>query len=147
MRALGMAMVLVGCGSEGSFRFSDAEIATHDAINTYRAEQGLPDLELHPAVGEPSRAHSEAMAAGADFSHDGFDQRAEAVRGEITGVNAVGENIARNRGFDDPVGVAVRGWIESDGHRENMEGDWTFTGVGIAQTDEGEWFFTQIFAD
>jgi uncharacterized protein YkwD len=61
------------------------------------------------------------------------------------GFLGAGENVAVNSGFDDPVGTAVAGWLDSPGHHENIVGDWTHAGVGIA-TDGEQYYFTQLFA-
>jgi uncharacterized protein YkwD len=83
------------------------------------------------------------MAKGnVSFGHDGFSQRVKAI-----GIpyKKAAENVAFNQGYTDPATVAVKGWIKSDGHRKNMEGDFDLTGIGIAQNARGEYFFTQIF--
>ena len=54
------------------------------------------------------------------------------------------ENVAMNNS-PIPAQVAVRGWINSEGHKKNMEGDYDLTGVGIARSRNGSWYFTQIF--
>ena len=48
-------------------------------------------------------------------------------------------------GYQDPVSTAVDGWIKSDGHRQNMEGNYNLTGIGVAMNPQGEYYFTQIF--
>jgi uncharacterized protein YkwD len=58
----------------------------------------------------------------------------------------VGENLQRNRGWDDPVEQAVRSWLESEGHRATMlDPEYRETGVGVAVGRDGTFFFTQIF--
>ena len=54
------------------------------------------------------------------------------------------ENVAMNNS-PIPAQVVVRGWINSEGHKKNMEGDYDLTGVGIARSRNGSWYFTQIF--
>jgi len=39
----------------------------------------------------------------------------------------------------------VRGWLESRAHRENIDGSYNLTGIGVARNAAGEVFFTQIF--
>ena len=57
----------------------------------------------------------------------------------------VGENVAFNRGHRDPAAEAARGWLASRKHRENIEGPYQLTGVGVATNAAGEVYFTQIF--
>jgi len=46
---------------------------------------------------------------------------------------------------DDTVTVAVDGWLGSPHHRENIEGNFDRTGVGVARARDGTWYYTQIF--
>ena len=41
--------------------------------------------------------------------------------------------------------LVVEGWIASAGHRQNIEGDFTLTGIGAAAGRDGTRYFTQIF--
>jgi uncharacterized protein YkwD len=85
------------------------------------------------------------MAAGlVPFSHQDFDKRVQTI-GVSVPYEAVGENLAVNQGYDDPVMIAVDGWIKSQGHRENMKGDFDSTGIGVATDNQGKLYFTQIF--
>jgi uncharacterized protein YkwD len=40
----------------------------------------------------------------------------------------------------------VDGWLKSPGHKRNIEGDFTLTGIGIASDKQGNIYFTQIFS-
>ena len=42
---------------------------------------------------------------------------------------------------------AVEGWSKSPEHRKNMLGNFSLTGIGVAQGQEGRYFFTQIFIE
>jgi uncharacterized protein YkwD len=125
--------------------FADLEQAVHEQVNAYRAEQGLPPLTLDERISQQSRLHSEAMASGqAPFSHDGFEQRVQTIARSLP-YRTAAENVAYNQGFSDPVAQAVAGWIDSPGHRVNMEGNFDLTGIGVARNDAGEYYFTQVF--
>ncbi len=80
-----------------------------------------------------------------DFGHRGSKARAKKV-GEFISASTIGENVARNRGYDDPVAIAVEGWMKSRGHRRNILGKYDVTGVGVAEANDGTLFFTQVFA-
>ncbi|WP_233258394.1 CAP domain-containing protein [[Phormidium] sp. ETS-05] len=124
---------------------ADMEQAVHQQVNQYRAQKGLPPLSLNQTISQQCREHSQNMANGSvPFSHNGFDVRVDAIAEEIT-YGSAAENVAYNYGHPDPVRQAVTGWIGSDGHRKNMEGDFDLTGVGVAKNAKGEYYFTQIF--
>lgn len=124
---------------------SSLEQAVHDQVNQYRASKGLSPLKLDARISEQARQHSQAMAnKQVPFGHQGFDQRVRAIA-RVINYQKAGENVAYNQGYRDPVRTAVSGWIKSTGHRQNMEGAFNLTGIGIAQNSRGEIYFTQIF--
>ncbi len=121
------------------------ELEVFRQVNEYRQSRGLSTLRLDERISQQSRFHSEAMAQGsATFSHDGFDQRIDVINNSIP-YRGAAENLAYNQGYDDPVKVAVEGWIDSPGHHKNMIGDFELTGVGVARNDQGEYYMNQIF--
>ncbi len=136
--------------SKKSSRLDTASLATleqetYRQVNQYRLSQNLPPLQVDERISQVARAHSQDMAKGiATFSHDGFAQRVKAISKKIPYQKA-GENLAVNQGYSDPVAVSVQGWIKSPGHRQNMEGNFHLTGVGVAKNAKGEYYFTQLF--
>ncbi|MBE9095831.1 CAP domain-containing protein [Tychonema sp. LEGE 07203] len=126
-----------------SSSLADLEKTVNQQINQYRASKNLPPLTVDPRITKQARIHSENMASGkVKFSHDGFEGRVKAI--SIPYQN-VAENVAYNMGYSDPARNAVDGWIKSDGHRKNIEGQFNLTGIGIAKNAKGEYYFTQIF--
>jgi uncharacterized protein YkwD len=86
------------------------------------------------------------MASGnRPFGHDGFEERARAV-GALMTVRSMAENVAYDsRDGSRLASQVVEGWIASAGHRENIEGAYTHTGIGVARGRDGVRYFTQIF--
>jgi uncharacterized protein YkwD len=126
-----------------SSSIADLEQAANQQINQYRASKKLSPLNVDRRISQQARIHSLNMASGkVKFSHDGFDGRAKAI---AIPYQSVAENVAYNMGFSDPVRNAVDGWIKSEGHRKNMEGQFNLTGIGIAKNAKGEYYFTQLF--
>lgn len=119
------------------------ERAVHAQINRHRASKNLPLLQWNTQLAAQARQHSRAMAQGqTSFGHNGFSQRVQATR--ILYLSAA-ENVGYNQGYQQPVNVVVQGWLNSVGHRRNLEGSYNLTGVGVASNDQGEVYFTQIF--
>ncbi|MBD2092162.1 CAP domain-containing protein [Microcoleus sp. FACHB-1515] len=126
-------------------QYANLEQAVHDQVNEYRAEQGLPPLTLDPRISEIARQHSADMAAGrVEFGHAGFESRVRSIARAVP-YRSAAENVAYNQGYSTPVEQAVQGWIESPGHRVNMEGQFNLTGIGVTRTADGKYYFTQIF--
>ena len=122
----------------------EIERAIHEQVNQYRQSQNLPALTLNSTISEQSRIHSQNMVESKNLSHEGFKGRVEAIAQSISYKSAA-ENVATNLGYDDPATRAVEGWIDSPGHQENMVGDFDLTGVGVAVTSGGQYYFTQMF--
>lgn len=116
----------------------------HEQVNAYRAEQGLGRLSLRSVITQQARQHSENMATGrVEFSHNGFEDRISTIAKSLK-LQSAAENVAYNSGYDNPGKQAVQGWLNSDGHRKNIEGDYNLTGIGVVEID-GAFYFTQIF--
>jgi len=123
---------------------STIEQAIFEQINAHRQSQGLTSLAYSSVIAEQSRQHSVAQSQQGRISHDGFDQRVAAIAQAIR-YRSAGENVASNRGYADPASQAVTGWLNSPGHRQNIEGDFNQTGIGVVQSSDGTYYFTQIF--
>jgi uncharacterized protein YkwD len=116
----------------------------HEQVNEYRKSQNLSPLTLNSTISEQSKIHSQNMADSKDLGHQGFEGRVKTIAQSVSYKSAA-ENVATNLGDDDPATQAVRGWIDSPGHQKNMVGDFDLTGVGVAVTPGGQYYFTQMF--
>lgn len=119
------------------------EDAVFELVNSHRRSLRLPSLVAEERIRTLAREHSKYLASGnAPLSHEGFEARIGALG--LPYVRAA-ENAASNRGFADPAAAAVSRWISSPDHRRNIEGDFDLTGVGVARSETGTYYFTQIF--
>jgi uncharacterized protein YkwD len=115
-------------------------------INKIRKENGLKALTRWSELTTCARNHSHNMAVGkVDFGHDGFKKRSASMQ-KLAPLSSFGENVAYNYLYDDPVSKAVHGWMKSPSHKENILGNFQETGVGIAVSKDGKYYFTQLFA-
>ena len=118
-------------------------------INEKRAEIGLPQLEWNDDLASMARFHSKHMAEFKFFSHkdqEGLMVNDRADRFGLHEWRAIGENIAFNKGFDDPAAMAVKNWMDSRSHRENLlSEEWLQSAIGLAISDDGSYYFTQVF--
>ena len=126
----------------------DLEHYVHRLVNEHRVSQGLKPLTFNSEISAVARRHSRDMAAGrVGFGHGGIESRRQEIAGFIARAG-VGENVytIMSSKILSYVGEkAVAGWLESPGHRRNIEGSYDLTGVGIAQGPGGEYFLTQLF--
>lgn len=124
--------------------FTDLARQVHQQINEYRRSLNLDPLKLNARISKQAEIHSENMAQGVvKFSHKGFEDRIKAL--ENISYRSAAENVAQNMGYRDPAREAVTGWIDSEGHRQNIVGNYNLTGIGVAKNQQGEYYFTQIF--
>jgi uncharacterized protein YkwD len=116
-----------------------------DYINQYRKSKDLPPLQMLPTITAEATRHSKNIADGkVAFGHDGFDERTNRLIKQISLSNAFAENVAYGKFTAQEV---VKRWIASAGHRKNIEGKFTLTGIGIVRRNDGYLFFTQIFVN
>ena len=120
-----------------------------EIINQKRAENGLEPLVWSEDVAAIARQHSQNMAEFQFFSHRGLDNKMVSDRADDRGLRnwqAIGENIAFNRGFQDPTAKAVQLWLDSPTHRYNLlDSSWQESAVGVAVAEDGSYYFTQVF--
>ena len=87
-------------------------------INRVRQEHGLRPLKAWKELSNCARGHSQNMALNkCSFGHDGFDKRAKQMQKQAT-LASFAENVAYSYNYDDPIKVAVDGWMKSPGNRK-----------------------------
>ncbi len=112
-------------------------------VNDYRSRKGLPALQMNGDISSQAEKHSIDMATKkVGFGHDGFEDRVKIISKKIGNIHSSAENVAY--GNLSPKEV-VDIWLKSPGHRKNIEGNYTLTGIGIATGKDNIIFFTQIF--
>lgn len=112
-------------------------------VNAYRKTLKKPALSLLPPASVEAFNHSKNMATGkTGFGHDGFSERVDRIKQSAGWISASAENVASGKLTAKEV---VKGWINSPGHKKNIEGNYVFTGIGVFTDKKGVTFFTQIF--
>lgn len=112
-------------------------------INQYRGSIGLPALQMINAASEQATQHSIDMAnRTTPFGHDGFDERMDNIAKKIGFLHASAENVAYGKLTAKEV---VDLWLNSPGHKKNIQGNYSLTGIGVAKDADGIVFYTQIF--
>lgn len=111
--------------------------------NKARAKKGLKALVMKDGLNRIAAGHSRNMATGkVPFSHDGFSDRYAEAKKEFSGLNSFAENVS----FGPSTGKeVVDGWMGSKHHKENILGDFTSIGIGVASDKNGRNYFTQVF--
>ncbi|MFC3893636.1 CAP domain-containing protein [Lentzea rhizosphaerae] len=117
------------------------EQAVLELVNDARSAKGCKALVIDDRITTAAQAHSTDMATQNYFSHTSKDGRTFDVRMKEAGYpRPGGENIAK--GYTTPEQV-MQGWMNSTGHRENIE-NCTFTTMGLGLDTRGN-YWTQNF--
>ncbi|MCV2483291.1 CAP domain-containing protein [Flavobacterium sp. SH_e] len=126
-----------------NYTYNDTELQTMKLINEHRASVGLNALERINHISYKCEEHNEYMIANNVVNHNDFVERSQNIT-NVLGAKKVGENVAYN--YKTPE-AALRAWLDSPGHKENIEGDFTHFGISVT-TDAatGKKYYTNIFA-
>lgn len=126
-----------------NYTYNDTEIETMRLINEYRLSIGLKTLEQINHISYKCEEHNLYMIANNVVNHNDFAERSKNIM-QVLGAIKVGENVAYN--YKTPE-AAVKAWLDSPGHKENIEGDYTHFGLAVT-TDPatGKKYYTNIFA-
>ncbi|CAN5720463.1 CAP domain-containing protein [soil metagenome] len=112
-------------------------------VNQHRVKLGLKALQMNDAATAEATIHSADMAKGRmAFGHDGFDSRMKHLNQKLGMLRATGENVAYGKIDAEEV---MDMWLNSPGHKKNIEGNFFEMGIGIAKSKSGYLYFTQIF--
>lgn len=138
-------LMIPGCLSKPDIPESEVEQKVFQLVNEYRSGIGLEELRWSEVIAEECRVHSQNMSSGSiAVGHDGFELRIKNILKTIR-FTIAGENIAVISGYTNPAVLAVNEWLNSSEHLANMESDFNLTGVGVARSDTGDYYITQIF--
>lgn len=131
------------------FGIEEAELEIFELVNQERRKKGLGKLYWDNDLSKMARNYSKKMARDNFFSHydsDGESVIERANRSRIKDWRKIGENLFFCEGFDNFQAVAVKGWLRSASHRQNMlDRSWTDSGIGVAKSRDGRIYVTQVF--
>jgi len=119
-------------------------------INNERSRTGLSHLVWNDRLADLARSYSETMARDGRFDHidsngDTVVERARHLH--VRGWSKIGENLFECESTSSFVNLAVRGWMRSSTHRDNiLDPEWSDTGIGIAYARNGEIYITEVFS-
>jgi len=134
---VGLLIFLASFSNSGNL---DKEVLKY--ANEYRRSRKLPALVMRDDLNDIARKHSEDMARGKRaFGHSGFDKRTIQIR-KVYPNCTLAENVAY--GSPDAKDVITQ-WKKSTGHRQNLLGDFQYTGIGTARDRKGTLYYTQLF--
>ncbi len=119
----------------------EIEIEIMEIINDYRVEIGLNPLNSLNQIKAEAFGHTEYMIEKSNISHDNFFIRKENLENTVGAVR-VGENVAYGYRYAESV---VNAWLNSPGHKDIIEGEYSHFDISAEQDQEGRWYYTNIF--
>jgi uncharacterized protein YkwD len=146
---------------------ADLEQKIHQLVNFERKVVERAPLEWDDQLATLARAHSEDMAKRKYFKQVTPEGLTPMKRAEAAGYHAcqlMGENIYQNNlysrvitekkrttydwnSIDQIASTTVKGWMQSEGHRQNLlEKNYTRQAIGVAidEADDGKVYITQV---
>lgn len=136
-----------GCGGQFAPVVNAAyEQEVVDRVNNVRTSRGLPPLKRVNLLDEAARYHATDMGQDDYFNHDSYDRSggnlvlackwSDRISTYYPDWRSLAENIGA--GYQTPASV-MDGWLNSDGHRDNIlsTNNWEI-GVGY-YTGDGSW--------
>lgn len=131
-----------GPGRPMSIDLDDMGQEVFRLINAYRQEKGLPALSYSLALNEMAHQHSKVMASGEHpFSHGKHVERLTEAMVLLKGHRAA-ENLYKGPADAQKM---LDFWLQSPGHRKNIEKPHTHTGLDIEKGVDGQYYCTHIF--
>jgi uncharacterized protein YkwD len=132
-----------------SSEMSHLEQQIFQVLNQERVKYNLMPLVWSEQIADVARMHSADMARYGFLSHMGKDGSSVSKRADMLGVHiwrGIEENIAYNQRFKNPAEFACERWMISEKHRANvLEPHFKETGIGVAVSQDGTYYFTQVF--
>jgi uncharacterized protein YkwD len=134
--------------ADGPAPYAEREASFHAEVNAYRTSRHLIALERDPALDAVARGHSEDMARRGYFSHVNPDGQNPLDRIEASGrddFTLAAENVGLTT-RSEPNQQILQGWLASADHRRNLNTPpFNRTGIGIARSADGAWYYTQLY--
>ena len=146
---LALGTLVVSCTSESvttpdpvdTVNMVAVESELLDMVNIHRENLGYSPLAFSEVAYSYANEHNDYMAATGKLSHDNFSSRASGIAQEVN-AEYVAENVAK--GYTSAAG-AFENWMESSSHRKTMEGEFTHTAVSVKVSEDGVYYYTQLF--
>ncbi|MGV3696793.1 CAP domain-containing protein [Flavobacterium sp.] len=150
---LAIVFTMVSCSSDASegstekkvvtsYNYNETELKLVTLINNHRVSMGLNALEVVNHISFKSEEHNVYMIDNNVVNHDYFQQRSNNLV-QVLGAQRVGENIAYNYQSAES---AMYAWLNSPGHKANLEGDYTHLGISVTvDPNTGKKYYTNMF--
>ena len=141
--ALLLTGLIVVAGAPADARSTTAETKyaaqAFTATNANRAHAGLKALKPNDCLRHAAVRQARKMAQQERMFHQDLGRVLRDCH-----LNTAGENVAY--GFSSGKSVVNDGWMNSQGHRDNiLSTSFTLMGIGARKGHDGQWYVAQVF--
>lgn len=112
-----------------------------ELTNLHRTSIGKTELARSEEADELAVEHTLYMIEQGSINHDNFIKRLEILRDQVN-ADAAGENVAYGYATGETV---MEGWLNSAGHKANIEGNYTHVGIAAVKADNDRYYYMQLF--
>ena len=115
-----------------------------DAHNKIRYEHNLHPLRFNQSLTDAAQKHAQYMADTNRLSHygKGLSRPSDRASKEGYAWYGVGENIAYGQLTVEEV---MKDWMNSEGHRQNILGDYQDIGIAVVANKRGQLYWCVVF--
>lgn len=110
-------------------------------VNEHRTSIDKSTMERSSLADELAEDHTRYMIEISDLNHDNLNDRGQQLVREV-GARSWAENVAVGQQSAKQV---MDSWLNSLGHKRNIEGDYTHIGIAAIKNDNGSYYYTQLF--
>ena len=121
--------------------YSVLELEVLNLVNDYRVANDLPQLAFLDEISKQAQTHNLHMIELNEVCHDDFAARYSVLVNSIR-AKAVSENVAFGYRTAEAV---IAAWIKSEGHKKNLDGEFTHFGISVEEDAQGKFYYTNIF--
>ncbi|TJY37087.1 CAP domain-containing protein [Pontimicrobium aquaticum] len=145
-----VSLMVVSCSKENdldSFENEANEISLTitqeilELVNLHRKSIGKQELIRNSDADNIAKGHTHYMINQGKISHDNFAKRFLELQDQVQAITA-GENVAFGYANGKTV---VDAWLNSPGHKANIEGDFVYIGIAAVKDSNGAYYYTQLF--
>jgi uncharacterized protein YkwD len=127
--------------ANAKYDYTSEEKTLMNLVNEYRKNNGLNELVAIDFISIKSEEHNSYMISSGAVNHNFFKERYDALV-LVVGAKSVSENLAYSYASPES---AMNAWLNSVGHKENLDGDFTHFGISIRTNADGKKYYTNIF--
>lgn len=143
--------VLIASAATAGFTYSNESDQVY-RINSYRSSNGRASLGRSACLSGIARSWAMQMGQRSKLAHSNdtysgiYDSSLDYIKQTTAQCGNTWQRLGENVGVGADSGGIFNAFVASPGHRANLVGDFTHTGVGAYRSADGRLWIAQVFA-